>query len=274
MGRAVSERAELLVGPRLCATFHGMEDRYKTEPPLIAIVDDEESVRTTVAYALKKEGYRVRTFRDGADALAGFSDGLPDMAVIDIIMPRLDGLELCRKIRARSETIPIIFLTSKDEEIDRIVGLEIGADDYLCKPFSMRELCTRIKVIFRRASFYNEALRDGSLRDAAGPLTTREPAVTGPLMLDPERLTVSWMGKPVRLTVTEFRILASLAEKPGTVKNRDQLLIAENPEDLYVSDRSVNSHIKGIRKKIQQADPDFSCIESIYGLGYKFAVQE
>lgn len=268
MGRAGSERAELLVGPRLCATFHGMEDRYKTEPPLIAIVDDEESVRTTVAYALKKEGYRVRTFRDGADVLAGFSDGLPDMAVIDIIMPRLDGLELCRKIRAKSETIPIIFLTSKDEEIDRIVGLEIGADDYLCKPFSMRELCTRIKVIFRRASFYNEALRDGSLRDPG------ERDAAGPLMLDPERLTVSWMGKPVRLTVTEFRILASLAEKPGTVKNRDQLLTAAYPEDLYVSDRSVDSHIKRIRKKIQQADPDFSCIESIYGLGYKFAVQE
>jgi two-component system response regulator ChvI len=189
-------------------------------------------------------------------------------------MPRLDGLELCRKVRARSETIPIIFLTSKDEEIDRIVGLEIGADDYLCKPFSMRELCTRIKVIFRRASFYNEALRDGSLRDAAGAITGLEPAVTGPLILDPERLTVSWMGNPVRLTVTEFRILASLAENPGTVKNRDQLLTAAYPEDLYVSDRSVDSHIKRIRKKIQQADPDFSCIESIYGLGYKFAVQE
>jgi two-component system, OmpR family, response regulator ChvI len=231
------------------------------ELPKIVCVDDEESLRTALVYSLEKAGYTVTAFPDGYNAWEEMQNGLPDMAVIDIMMPKMDGLDLCRKLRSVSETLPIIFLTSKDEEIDRVLGLELGADDYLCKPFSMRELLTRIKVLFRRIDAYRDL-------PAAGIDGTKLTA--GPLRMDKDRFTVTWREFPVPLTVTEYRILESLAGTPGRVWNREQLLAAAYPEDLYVSDRSVDSHIKRLRKKIQTVDAGFSCIEAIYGLGYKF----
>lgn len=231
------------------------------QKPSIVCVDDEESLRTTLSFALEKEGYRVDAYSDGHEAWEILQDALPDMAIIDIMMPKMDGLELCRRLRGLSGTLPIIFLTSKDDEIDRIVGLELGADDYLCKPFSMRELLTRIKVIFRRIDAY---------RELSAETDTEEPVRSGPLMMDKDRFTVSWRGSGIVLTITEFRILAALAEEPGRVWNREQLLSAAYPDDLFVSDRAVDSHIKRIRKKMQAVDTGFGCIESIYGLGYKF----
>lgn len=231
----------------------------QTIAPLIACVDDEDNIRDTVTYALQKEGFRTSAFTDGFAAWEAFKHGLPDLAVIDIIMPQMDGLELCRQIRKVSETLPVIFLTSKDEEIDRVVGLEIGADDYLCKPFSMRELLARIRAILRRTQ--------STAKTQEAP---EESVSAGPLVLDVYRHKAEWNGTPLTLTVTEFRILAALAGAPGVVKNRDQLMGAAYPEDLYVTDRSIDSHIKRIRKKIQAADPGFSGIETIYGLGYKF----
>lgn len=227
--------------------------------PLIACVDDEDNIRDTVTYALEKEGFRTSAFSDGFTAWEAFKQELPDLAVIDIIMPQMDGLELCRRIRKVSETLPVIFLTSKDDEIDRVVGLEIGADDYLCKPFSMRELLARIRAILRRTQ-----------STARNPEIPEQTVCAGPLVLDIYRHLAAWNGTALSLTVTEFRILAALARSPGVVKNRDQLMSAAYPEDLFVTDRSIDSHIKRIRKKIQSVDSAFSGIETIYGLGYKF----
>ncbi len=237
----------------------------------IACVDDEENLRNTLAFALDQAGYSVQTYTDGAEAWAEMHESLPDLAIIDVLMPKMDGLELCRKLRQISETLPIIFLTSKDEEIDRILGLELGADDYLCKPFSMRELLTRIKVIFRRIEAYRKGEKEQKqeeIKKDTGHITA------GPLSMDVARFTALWRDEIIPLTVTEYRILEALAEEAGRVKNREQLLNAAYPEDLYVSDRAVDSHIKRIRKKVQEIDPDFSSIESIYGLGYKFILPE
>ena len=230
----------------------------KETGPLIYCVDDEEGIRETLSYALEKEGYRTRVFRDGAEAWKCIEEKPPDLSIIDVIMPRVDGLELCRRIRGLSATLPVVFLTSKDEEIDRILGLELGADDYLTKPFSMRELLARIRVIFRRIEAY-------------GKNDERDCVDAGPLNMNAHRFTLTWKDTPVVLTVTEFRMLAALAAESGVVKSRDQLLEAAYPEDLYVSDRSVDSHIKRIRRKIQAVDPGFCCIETIYGLGYRYA---
>ncbi|MBN2050435.1 MAG: response regulator transcription factor [Spirochaetales bacterium] len=231
---------------------------------LVYCVDDEENLRVTLSYALEKEGYRCSVFSDGDEAWAAMEMSLPDLAVIDITMPRMDGLELCRRIRRVSETLPVIFLTSRDEEIDRILGLELGADDYLTKPFSMRELLARIKVIFRRIEAYR--------KDTAGPVNHEDNGFlqAGPLYMDTHRYTVRWNTTPIPMTVTEFRILAALIKNPGVVKTREQLLHEAYPEDLYVSDRSADSHIKRIRKKIQAVDPLFSSIETLYGLGYTY----
>jgi len=232
--------------------------------PLIFCVDDEESIRTALTFSLNKAGYRAEAFSNGVEAWSRMRKELPDLAVIDIIMPKMDGLELCRKIRRISETFPIIFLTSKDDEIDRILGLELGADDYLTKPFSMRELLARIKVIFRRIEAYRKDADTGETESSEFII------ISGPLKIDTCRFTVTWKGISVALTVTEFRILEALAKDPGRVLNREQIMQAAYPEDLYVSDRSADSHIKRIRKKFLAADPGFSGIEAIYGLGYKF----
>ena len=229
-------------------------------PGLVAVVDDEASIRETVGFALQRAGYRVEAFADGAAAWEAFERRLPDLVVLDILMPRLDGLELCRRLRARSEALPIIFLTSRDEELDRVLGLELGADDYLCKPFSMRELVARVRVLFRRAALSREPGR-------AAPADT---LTVGPLTLDFDRHQARWKDAVVPLTVTEFLLLAALARRPGHVKSRKQLLEQGYPHVAYVSERTVDSHIKRLRAKFAEVDPDFSAIDTVHGLGYRY----
>jgi DNA-binding response OmpR family regulator len=226
----------------------------------VAVVDDEATIRETVEYALAREGYRTFVHANGVDAWASFQKVLPDLVILDILMPRMDGLELCRRLRGLSDSLPIIFLTSRDEEFDRVLGLELGADDYLCKPFSMRELITRVKVLFRRAA----------LRQELEP--TREEALhrVGELCLDRNRYQVYWGDAEVVLTVTEFRILAALLRNPGHVKSRAQLLEEGYPDDTYVSERTIDSHIKRLRRKFEELAPGAQLVETVYGLGYRF----
>jgi two-component system response regulator ChvI len=227
---------------------------------VVAVVDDEPSIRETVGFALRREGYRVETFADGALAWDAFARRLPDLVVLDILMPRVDGLELCRRLRAQSEALPIIFLTSRDDELDRVLGLELGADDYLCKPFSMRELVARVRVLFRRAALNREP------RSLPAPDTL----TLGPLVLDFDRHLARWNGVTLALTVTEFRIVAALARRPGHVKSRKQLLAEGYPHDAYVSERTVDSHIKRLRAKFTEVDPAFAAIDTVHGLGYRY----
>ena len=224
----------------------------------VAVVEDEETIREAVSLALRREGYRADPYEDGADAWRGLSTSLPDLAILDIGLPRMDGLELCRRLRAQSETLPIIFVTSREEEFDRVLGLEIGADDYLCKPFSMRELLARVKVLLRRASL------------SAERTTSEELLHVGELTLDPLRYSTTWKGSPVALTVTEFMILHALASRPGVVKTRDQLMDGAYPDRVSVSDRTIDSHVKRIRRKLQAADPSFDNLEAVYGAGYRY----
>jgi two-component system response regulator ChvI len=224
----------------------------------IALVDDEENILANVSFALRKEGYSVLTFADGQDAWEHFQRSLPDLAVLDILLPKMDGLELCRRLRALSPTLPVIFLTSRDEEFDRVLGLELGADDYLCKPFSMRELVARVRVLFRRL-------------DLSGlDVGERRRVKAGLMVLDLDRCEACWDGKPLPLTVTEFRILHALVRYPGHVKTRTQLMQEGYQFDTYVSDRTIDSHIKRLRKKISGVAPDFSSIETVHGLGYRY----
>jgi two-component system response regulator ChvI len=228
--------------------------------PLVAIVDDEEHLRATVSKALRREGYRTRLYADGVRAWEDLEGSLPDLLILDIIMPRMDGLELCRRVRALSAEMPVMFLTSRDEEFDRVLGLELGADDYLCKPFSLRELVARVKVLLRRAG----------LRPVGREPPAADSVSAGLLTLDARRFTAAWDGHPVRLTVTEFRILASLVGQPGFVRSREQLLADAFPQDSFMSDRTVDCHIKRIRKKLAEAAPGFDGIETLYGLGYRW----
>jgi two-component system response regulator ChvI len=231
---------------------------------LVAVVEDEKNIRETVAFAVKREGYRVNTYADGLEAWNAFRQQLPDLVVLDILLPRMDGRELCRKLRAQSEELPIIFLTSRDEELDRVLGLELGADDYLCKPFSMRELMARIKVLFRRAAL----ARDPSRREEAKMLRA------GPLELDGLRYTARWRGEPVALTVTEFLLLQALARHPGHVKTRQQLMEEAYPNDSYVSERTIDSHVKRLRRKFEDRDASFAGIDTVHGLGYRWTEPE
>jgi two-component system, OmpR family, response regulator ChvI len=228
---------------------------------LVALVDDEASLRETVGLALRREGYRVETHADGRAAWDSFRQALPDVAILDILMPRMDGLELCRRLRARSETLPILFLTSKDEELDRVLGLELGADDYLVKPFSLRELVARVRVLFRRLALTRAGVLygEGTRVLEAGPLT-----------LDSDRHEARWDGRPMALTVTEFRLLLALARHPGHVKTRDQLLGEAYPDDSYVAERTIDTHIKRLRRKLEEAGPASEAIETVHGLGYRF----
>jgi two-component system response regulator ChvI len=227
----------------------------------IALVDDEEGIRETVGLALRKEGYLVATYSDGATAWEDFDAGLPDLLIVDIVMPRMDGLELCRRFRAVSEEIPIIFLTSRDEEFDRVLGLELGADDYLCKPFSMRELLARVKVLLRRLSLLRQ-------RGGGEPEEILQVAA---LRLDLRRYQASWRDTVLALTVTEFLLLRALTRFPGHVKSRAQLMEAAYPDDAYVSERTIDSHIKRLRRKFTEVDGDFCGIETVHGLGYRYA---
>ena len=234
--------------------------------PSIALVDDDRNILASVTMLLEQEGYQVRSYTDGASALTGLSATPPDLAILDIKMPRMDGMELLRRLRQATD-LPVIFLTSKDEEIDELMGLNAGADDYIRKPFSQRLLLERVKAILRRA----EAKKPGGASAAGG---TTDPAkqtmVRGKLTLDPMRHECTWSGKDVRLTVTEFLILQCLAQRPGFVKSRDNLMDAAYDDQVYVDDRTIDSHIKRLRKKFKVVDDDFDSIKTLYGVGYRY----
>jgi two-component system, OmpR family, response regulator ChvI len=226
----------------------------------IALVDDDRNILGSVAIALEAEGYKVLTYTDGATALDALKSQPADLGVFDIKMPRMDGMELLRRLRQKSD-MPVIFLTSKDEEIDELFGFKMGADDYIRKPFSQRLLVERVKAVLRRF-----APRDtGSVREGDARLLER-----GLLALDPERHTCTWKGEPVTLTVTEFLILQALAQRPGVVKSRNALMDAAYDDQVYVDDRTIDSHIKRLRKKFKQVDDHFEMIETLYGVGYRF----
>ena len=235
----------------------------------IALVDDDRNILTSVSIALEAEGYKVETYTDGASALDGLLARPPHLAIFDIKMPRMDGMELLRRLRQKSD-IPVIFLTSKDEEIDELFGLKMGADDFITKPFSQRLLVERVKAILRRASSREAASANagsGAAKTGDAPSRSLE---RGQLVMDQERHTCTWKGEPVTLTVTEFLILHSLAQRPGVVKSRDSLMDAAYDEQVYVDDRTIDSHIKRLRKKFKMVDTDFDMIETLYGVGYRF----
>jgi two-component system response regulator ChvI len=232
--------------------------------PTIALVDDDRNILASVSIALESEGYRVQTYTDGASALDGFQQSLPDLAILDIKMPRMDGMELLRRLRQRTD-LPVIFLTSKDDEIDELFGLKMGADDFIKKPFSQRLLVERVKAVLRRFQ----------PREAVASTTNKVPDAArnldrGALSMDQERHTCTWNGQPVTLTVTEFLILYALAQRPGVVKSRNALMDAAYDDQVYVDDRTIDSHIKRLRKKFKVVDDDFDMIETLYGVGYRF----
>ncbi len=229
--------------------------------PTIALVDDDRNILTSVSIALESEGYRIMTYTDGASALEGFKASPPDLAILDIKMPRMDGMEMLRRLRQKSD-VPVIFLTSKDEEIDELFGLKMGADDFIRKPFSQRLLVERVKAVLRRAS----------PKDGAPPkeMDSAKVLERGQLRMDPERHTCTWKSEPVTLTVTEFLILQALASRPGVVKSRNALMDAAYDDQVYVDDRTIDSHIKRLRKKFKSADEEFDMIETLYGVGYRF----
>ena len=229
----------------------------------IALVDDDRNILTTVSIALQAEGFATRVYADGETALKALLDNPPDLAIFDIKMPRMDGLALLQQLREKS-ALPVIFLTSKDEEPDEALGLALGADDYIAKPFSQQLLVARIRAILRRG----EMVRRGS--DAPASEDQAEPIQRGRLTMDPARHHVAWDGAPVSLTVTEFLILETLASRPGVVKSRNQLMDAAYSDDIFVDDRTIDSHIKRLRRKFRAVDSGFAAIDTLYGAGYSF----
>jgi two-component system response regulator ChvI len=226
----------------------------------IALVDDDRNILTSVAMTLEQEGYTVRTYTDGESALQALTAKPVDLAVLDIKMPRMDGMELLQRLRQRTQ-MPVIFLTSKDEEVDELMGLRLGADDYITKPFSQRLLIERIRALLRR----NDSSRAEGSGTAAGGILTR-----GDLVLDETKHQCLWKGTDIQLTVTEFLLVKALATRPGMVKSRDQLIDAAYGENIYVDDRTIDSHIKRVRKKFRQVDGEFNAFETLYGIGYRY----
>jgi two-component system response regulator ChvI len=227
----------------------------------IALVDDDRNILTSVSMTLEAEGFEVETYNDGQTALEAFNKRLPDMGVFDIKMPRMDGMDLLQRVRQKTN-MPVIFLTSKDDEIDEVLGLRMGADDYVKKPFSQRLLVERIRALLRR----QEAIASDS-----GPSPEESKVmVRGQLTMDPLRHAVTWKSKDVSLTVTEFLLLQALAQRPGFVKSRDQLMDVAYDDQVYVDDRTIDSHIKRLRKKMRQTDAEFAAIETLYGIGYRY----
>ena len=227
----------------------------------IALVDDDRNILTSVSMTLESEGFEVETYNDGQSALDAFNRRLPDMAVLDIKMPRMDGMELLQRLRQKTN-MPVIFLTSKDDEIDEILGLRMGAGDYVKKPFSQRLLVERIRTLLRRKDVQN---------GIEVPETEETKVlVRGELIMDPLRHSVSWKGQDVTLTVTEFLLLQALAQRPGFVKSRDQLMDVAYDDQVYVDDRTIDSHIKRLRKKMRMVDDSFTAIETLYGIGYRY----
>ena len=234
----------------------------------IALVDDDRNILASVSIGLQAEGFATRVYSDGATALKALLENPPDLAVCDIKMPRMDGFELLRQLRAKS-ALPVIFLTSKDEETDEALGLSLGADDYITKPFSQRLLVARIRAILRRT----ELVRAEAADDETAPLADSlqgAAIVRGALEMDPARHRVTWQGQPVSLTVTEFLILEALATRPGVIKSRNQLMDAAYSDDVFVDDRTIDSHIKRLRRKFRVVDPNFAAIATLYGAGYSF----
>ena len=218
----------------------------------IALVDDDQNIITSVSLLLESEGFEVDTYSDGEQALIGLRRRPADLGVFDIKMPRMDGMELLSKIRA-SDQMPVIFLTSKDDELDEALGLRMGADDYITKPFSQRLLLERVRAVLRRADQSEHA--------------PQESAITiGHLVMQPDRHSCTWKGDEVKLTL----ILSALARRPGIVKNRDQLLDEAYGETAYLDDRTIDSHIKRLRRKFRDIDKEFDSIETLYGVGYKY----
>ena len=233
-------------------------------PVTIALVDDDRNILTSVSIALQAEGFATRVYSDGEAALKALVDNPPELAVLDVKMPKMDGMELLRRLREKSE-VPVIFLTSKDEEIDEALGLAMGADDYITKPFSQRLLIARIRAILRRAELRAAPVEEG------GQESETPQIVRGRLSMDPARHRVTWGGRDVTLTVTEFMILEALAQRPGVVKSRNQLMDVAYQDDIYVDDRTIDSHIKRLRRKFRAVDNAFKAIETLYGVGYRFA---
>ena len=227
----------------------------------IALVDDDRNILTSVAMTLETEGFEVETYNDGQAALDGFNKRMPDIGVFDIKMPRMDGMDLLQRVRQKS-SMPVIFLTSKDDEIDEVLGLRMGADDYVKKPFSQRLLVERIRALLRR----QEALAGEVIEETE----ETKVMIRGELVMDPLRHAVKWKGKDVSLTVTEFLLLQALAQRPGFVKSRDQLMDVAYDDQVYVDDRTIDSHIKRLRKKMRNTDDTFSAIETLYGIGYRY----
>jgi two-component system response regulator ChvI len=226
----------------------------------IALVDDDRNILSSVAIAFESEGYRVVTYTDGASALDGFKTSQPDIAILDIKMPRMDGMETLRRLRTTSD-LPVIFLTSKDDEIDEVFGLKMGAEDFIRKPFSQRILVERVKAVLRRRT----------PKDNSASKEVQATAIErGQLRMDPERHHCTWNNKHVILTVTEFRILEALASRPGVVKSRNALMDVAYDDQVYVDDRTIDSHIKRLRKRFRSTDAAFDMIETLYGVGYRF----
>ena len=227
----------------------------------IALVDDDRNILTSVSMVLEAEGFTVVTYRDGAEALRGLLAEPVDLAILDIKMPRMDGHELLQRLREKSN-MPVIFLTSKDDEVDELLGLRMGADDYIKKPFSQRLLIERVRAVFRRL--------EAQKAQAAGGGVSATSVKRGELVLDPAQHLCLWKNLAVNLTVTEFLIIQALAQRPGHVKSRDQLIDAAYGENIYVDDRTIDSHIKRLRKKFRKVDAEFSEIETLYGVGYRY----
>ncbi len=229
----------------------------------ITLVDDDENIVASVSLALESHGHKITAYHDGATGLEALEASPPDLVILDVKMPRMDGMEVLRRLRQTS-SLPVIMLTSKDEEIDEILGFNLGADDYIHKPFSQRLLIERVKALLRRSG------ADGGEAEAAGAESSNKAIKRGKLTMDPARHECTWDGKPVKLTVTEFLLLQALAQRPGFVKSRDNLMDAAYDDQVYVDDRTIDSHVKRMRKKFRVVDPEFDAIETLYGVGYRY----
>ena len=226
----------------------------------ITLVDDDENILTSVSMALEAEDFAVKTFSDSEKGLDDVLGDRPDLVVLDVKMPRLDGFEVLERLRKKSD-VPVIFLTSKDDEVDEVLGLRLGADDYITKPFSQRLLIERIRSILRR-----EAARAVPREQGTAP----DDSQNEPLLMDKARHLCEWKGTVVNLTVTEFMLIEALASRPGQVLSRDQLIDSAYGANIYVDDRTIDAHIRRVRKKFKIADPEFDEIETLYGVGYRF----
>jgi two-component system response regulator ChvI len=248
--------------PKGSARYATMNEASNQMDAMIALVDDDRNILTSVSIALQSEGFRTRVYNDGETALKALVASPADLGIFDIKMPRMDGHELLRRLREQV-MMPVIFLTSKDDEMDEELGLALGADDYIAKPFSQRLLIARIRAILRRV----ELLRQPEPVDTAD---AEEALVRGRLEMDAARHRVRWDGKTVALTVTEFMLLETLAHRPGVIRSRNQLMDAAYQDDVYVDDRTIDSHIKRLRRKFRVVDPAFDAIKTLYGAGYRF----